>query len=208
MIRSRAKPACLPWRLMQASPPMRGYFGIGIEGPSKAMNAGGLFRTAHAFGASFVFLIGARFSRREAANADTSDTPGNIPLYEFADAKTLRLPRDCKLVGIEFLKEAKVLPTIRHPRAAAYVLGHERGSLSAEILELCDEVVKIPTRFCLNLSVAGAIVMYDRLLTMGRFAERPVAAGGKAVPLPAHVFGPPVARRKRRARRSTARRGE
>lgn len=186
---------------------MRGYFGIGIEGVSKAMNAGGLFRTAHAFGASFVFLIGPQYSRRRGANADTSDTPGSIPLYEFPDAKSLRLPRDCKLVGIEFLDSAEVLPSFRHPRAAAYVLGHERGYLSPEILELCDDVVKIPTRFSLNLSVAGAIVMYDRLLTAGRFAERPVVPGGKPVPLPPHVFGPPVSRRKGRPRKSTGRRG-
>ena len=38
---------------------MRGYFGIGVEGISKTMNVGNLFRTAHAFGASFVFTIDA-----------------------------------------------------------------------------------------------------------------------------------------------------
>ena len=32
---------------------MRGYFGIGVEGVSKPMNAGNLFRTAHGFGAGF-----------------------------------------------------------------------------------------------------------------------------------------------------------
>ncbi len=37
---------------------MRGYFGIGIEGSSKPMNAGNLFRSANAFGASFVFTLG------------------------------------------------------------------------------------------------------------------------------------------------------
>ena len=37
---------------------MRGYFGIGIEGSSKPMNAGNLFRSANAFGASFVFTVG------------------------------------------------------------------------------------------------------------------------------------------------------
>ena len=35
--------------------PMRGYFGIGVEGISKSFNVGNLFRSAHAFGASFVF---------------------------------------------------------------------------------------------------------------------------------------------------------
>jgi tRNA G18 (ribose-2'-O)-methylase SpoU len=51
---------------------MRGYFGIGVEGLSKAMNAGSLFRTAHAFGASFVFTVGAVYSRRELEKSDTS----------------------------------------------------------------------------------------------------------------------------------------
>lgn len=175
---------------------MRGYFGIGVEGITKAMNAGGLFRTAHAFGASFVFLIGANYARGEAANADTSDAPGQVPLYEFPDVKSLQLPRDCRLVGVEFLDDAIALPTFRHPRAAAYVLGRERGSLSPELVAMCDDVVKIPTRFCLNLAVAGALVMYDRLLMVGRFAGRPVMPGGEPAPLPAHVFGPPIERRK------------
>lgn len=184
---------------------MRGYFGIGVEGVSKAMNAGSLFRAAHAFGASFVFMIGASYARSEAGNADTSDAPGQIPLYEFADVKSMRLPRDCRLVGVEFLDEATSLPSFRHPRNAAYVLGRERGSLSPDLLSACDDVVKIPTRFCLNLAVAGAIIMYDRLLTLGRFAERPVMAGGEPIAPPPHVFGPPVERRRRRERRTGTR---
>jgi len=36
---------------------MRGYFAIGIEGVSKAGNMGNLIRTAHGFGAAFVFTI-------------------------------------------------------------------------------------------------------------------------------------------------------
>ena len=39
---------------------MRGYFGVGIEQSSKPMNAGNLFRTAHAFGASFLFTFNAK----------------------------------------------------------------------------------------------------------------------------------------------------
>ena len=37
---------------------MRGYFGIGVENVSKAMNAGAVMRTAHAFGANFSFFVG------------------------------------------------------------------------------------------------------------------------------------------------------
>ena len=46
---------------------MKGYFGIGIEGPSKSMNVGTLFRTAHAFGASFVFTLRAQYDARAGA---------------------------------------------------------------------------------------------------------------------------------------------
>jgi tRNA G18 (ribose-2'-O)-methylase SpoU len=51
---------------------MRGYFGIGVEGVSKPMNLGSLLRSAHAFGASFAFTIGAAFDAKAAAVADTS----------------------------------------------------------------------------------------------------------------------------------------
>jgi tRNA G18 (ribose-2'-O)-methylase SpoU len=72
------------------------------------------------------------------------------------------LPRGCKLVGIELLQEAIELPRFQHPVRAAYVLGPEKGSLSPELLARCDVTVKIPSRFCINVAMAGAIVMYDR----------------------------------------------
>jgi tRNA G18 (ribose-2'-O)-methylase SpoU len=180
---------------------MRGYFGIGVEQISKAMNAGSLFRTAHAFGASFVFTVGAAYSKREVEQSDTSKSRGHVPLYEFADAAELRLPVGCDLVGVELLDDAVDLPSYRHPPAAAYILGPERGSLSPEIQKLCDFTVKIPTRFCVNVGIAGAIVMYDRLLSLGRFAERPLTAGGPAEPLtPPPAFGAPLWEKKRRRR--------
>ncbi|MBM3599534.1 MAG: RNA methyltransferase [Alphaproteobacteria bacterium] len=180
---------------------MRGYFGIGVQGISKAMNLGSVFRTAHAFGASFVFTIGAAYDRSEGVYADTSDATQNMPYYEWPDLKSLVLPADCALVGVELIDGAALLPSFRHPRAAAYVLGAERSSLSPELLELCDHTIKIPTRFSVNLAIAGAIVMYDRLLSTGRFAERPVSPGGSSELPPPHMHGPPVWQRKERRRR-------
>ncbi len=167
---------------------MRGYFAIGVEGISKAMNVGNLIRSAHAFGASFVFTVGAAYSRETAAS-DTADTPAQVPLYHYASAGDMTLPEDCKLVGVELLDDADELPSFRHPRCAAYVLGRERGSLSPEMLARCDYAVRIPTRFCINVATAGAIVMYDRLISLGRFARRPLIPGGAAEPLPEHVHG-------------------
>jgi tRNA G18 (ribose-2'-O)-methylase SpoU len=179
---------------------MKGYFGIGVEGVSKAMNVGTLFRTAHAFDAAFVFTLRAQYKRREGGLSDTSDTPRSVPTYAFADLESFRLPQGCRLVGVEISDQAIELPSFRHPRQAAYILGAEREGLSPDVQALCDYVVRIPTRFSVNLGVAAALVMYDRLLSLGRHAERPVGEGAPTEPLELPVFGEPVYMRKRRLR--------
>jgi tRNA G18 (ribose-2'-O)-methylase SpoU len=182
---------------------MRGYFGIGIEGASKAMNVGSLFRSAHAFGASFVFTVAAAYDEGEGALADTSDAPSNVPFYAFPDVGSLVLPADCTLVGVELLDQATELPSFRHPRRAAYVLGPERGALSPALAKRCEFLVKIPAAFCVNVGVAGALVMYDRLISLGRFPRRPIMPGGPVEPLPEHVFGEPILRKKIETYRKT-----
>lgn len=175
----------------------RGYFGIGVEGVSKSANVGALLRTAHAFGAAFCFTVAPSFDARAARLADTSDTAKHVPLWRFDSAEAMVLPKGCVLVGIEITEDAAVLPSFRHPLNAAYVLGPERSSLSAEVMGRCKHVVKIPTRFSLNLAVAGALVLYDRLLQHGRFAERPVMSGGGGEAAAAGGHGHPVFRRNR-----------
>jgi tRNA(Leu) C34 or U34 (ribose-2'-O)-methylase TrmL len=181
---------------------MRGYFGIGVEGISKPMNLGNLLRSAHAFGASFFFTVDAAFDAREVALSDTSDAAQHLPLYTFDAPDEMQLPRACQLIGIEFTEDSVELPSFRHPTAAAYVLGREKGSLSATMTARCDAVVKIPTRFCVNVGTAGAIVMYDRLVSLGRFARRPVSSRGTPEPMPKHVRGGQVIRRSQHTQES------
>lgn len=166
---------------------MRGYFGIGSERISKAMNLGAVLRTAHAFGASFAFTINAHHRAREVNLSDTAKSAAHLPLYEWDALADLRLPKGCALVGVELDERATDLPSFRHPLNAAYLLGPEKGDLSPEAKALCAHIVKIPTRFCVNLSVAAALVMYDRTISMGGFPERPVATGG---PPPADGWRP------------------
>ena len=156
----------------------RGYFGIGAESISKPMNLGALMRTAHAFGASFTFSVSAAPSMRVAYNSDTSKSASHVPYYQWDTIGEMKLPKGCKLVGIELTDDAVELPSFHHPQAAAYVLGGEARDLSPEMQALCSHIVKIPTRFCINLALAGALVMYDRMLMMGGFPERPVVPGG------------------------------
>ncbi len=175
---------------------MRGYFGVGVERVSKPRNVGALFRTAHAFGAGFVFTVGAVYDTDGHVRADTSKTPGQLPFYSFPDLDHLVLPEGCSLVGVELTDDAIDLPSFHHPRQAVYILGPERGNLSARMTERCDHVIKIPTKFCINVSLAGALVMYDRVLSLGRFASRPMRPGGPTESLPDHVAGGPVIRSK------------
>ena len=176
---------------------MRGYFAVGIDGVSKPMNLGNLMRIAHAFGASFFFTIGARVKLSE-AQSDTSRAQGHVPTYNFPAAQDFRLPLGCKLVGVEITEEAVELPRFRHPSRAAYVFGAERSSLSQEMLALCTHVVRIPTRFSINVGMAGAITLYDRLISLGGYGERPLVAGRVPVDLPpAHVWGAPIVRIRR-----------
>lgn len=171
----------------------RGYFAIGAERISKQLNLGNMVRSAHAFGASFVFTVGAHYTALE-ARADTSKTPLHVPLYHWDSAAEMALPQGCRLVGVELIEGAVELPSFRHPLQAAYILGPERGELSPEILEACDHVVKVPTAFCINVAMAGAIVMYDRVRTLGRFAPRPVREGAAVDDPQKHVFGAPKKR--------------
>lgn len=157
---------------------MRGYFGIGSERISKAMNLGAVLRTGHAFGASFAFTIDAHHRALEVKRADTAKSDHHLPLYEWASLGEMRLPKGCVLVGVELDERATELPSFRHPLKAAYILGPEKGSLSREATAMCTHIVKIPTKFCVNLSVAAAIIMYDRMISLGHFAPRPVSAGG------------------------------
>jgi tRNA G18 (ribose-2'-O)-methylase SpoU len=152
---------------------MKGYFGIGVEGISKATNVGTLLRTAHAFGAAFVFTVRAQYDRREGVRSDTSDTPLSVPTYHFAGLEDFRLPLGCRLVGVEITEDAIALPSFRHPRQAAYILGGEREGLSPELQEL---------------------------LSLGRHAPRPVAEGAPTEPVPLPVFGDPIYKRKHRNR--------
>jgi tRNA G18 (ribose-2'-O)-methylase SpoU len=144
---------------------------------SKALNLGNLMRSAHGFGASFTFTIGATYRALE-AHADTSKGQLHLPHYNWKTLDEMALPEGCRLVGVELSDEAIDLPSFRHPLRAAYVLGPEQGTLSPGLMERCAYVVKIPTRFCINVAMAGAIVMYDRTISLARFAERPITEGG------------------------------
>ena len=184
---------------------MRGYFGIGIDQASKAGNVGNLIRTAHAFGASFVFAVNPKVIAHSGELVtkdftDTSKSHQQIPFFNYETAADVEVPQGGHLVGIEITDDAIDLPSFKHPTQAIYVLGGERSSLSPDMAARCDSIIKIPTKFSLNVATAGAIVMYDRHRVLGGYPERPLLTGKAPEPKAPHVHG---GVRNRRAKKTT-----
>ncbi len=173
---------------------MRGFFAVGAEGISKPMNLGNLMRSAHAFDASFFFTVDADKRIRSAPKSDTSKSPDHLPLFHWDNVEAMDLPQGCQLVGVELSDDAIDLPSFGHPLRAAYILGPERGSLSKTMQGRCDHIIKIPTKFCINVATAGAIVMYDRHRALGKYSPRPVRSGAPTQGREKHAFGAPLSR--------------
>jgi tRNA G18 (ribose-2'-O)-methylase SpoU len=142
----------------------RGYCAIGMFEPKTLDNLGVLFRSAHLLGADFVFTIGNRYRRQF---SDTSNTLAHVPYFAFVDMDDflthLPQPRhEVSLIAVEVTEGAEVLETFVHPERAIYVLGGEDRTLSGDVLAACDSVVRFTSKHCLNVSVSGSIVLYDR----------------------------------------------
>ncbi|PIE39958.1 MAG: rRNA methyltransferase [Gammaproteobacteria bacterium] len=142
--------------------PHTAFYGIGIMHGTKPVNIGTLWRSAYIFGASFIFTVDKKYKKQ---SADVIITPSRIPLYHYRDFADLKshLPHGAPLVGIELTDNAVYLNEFDHPRRAVYLLGSETNGLSDKVLADCHHVVKLPGNFSLNVAVAGAILMHDRI---------------------------------------------
>ncbi len=141
----------------------RGYFGVAVVNMKVEANYGTLFRSALAFDADLLCLIGRRFRKQP---TDTTRSERHIPLLEFDTAEDFlaHVPYDCKIISVECIEKAQPLHVCTHPERAIYVLGPEDGNVPPAILAASHVTVRIPTLQCLNVAVAGSIVMYDRMV--------------------------------------------
>jgi hypothetical protein len=157
-------------------PSARGYFAIGAERMSKALNLGNLMRSAHGFGASFTFTVGATYRALE-AHADTSKSQLHVPHYNWPSLEDMALPQGCKLVGVELIDNAIDLPSFRTLTGRLRVRPRARLAVDKPLAR-CDHAH--PDQLCINVAMAGAIVMYDRT----RPARLPSVRRAKAAPIP------------------------
>lgn len=142
---------------------IRGFFGIGIECCKTKTNYGTLFRTAYILGANFIFLIGKRFKKQ---CSDTVKSWRHIPTYDYKtfDEFYKHIPYNCKLVSIELDDNAIPIENFKHPERAIYLLGAEDNGLKKETISKCHHLIKLKGDYSLNVSVAGSIVLYHRIM--------------------------------------------
>lgn len=136
-------------------------FAIGVEHPKTLENLGVLMRSAYNFQADMVFTVGNRYRKHR---TDTQKTFTKIPIMHFDTWESYRksAPMGWIPVGVELTEDATDIREFIHPKCCVYLLGPEDGSLSKEALVLTKFRIKIPSVRCLNLAVAGSIVMFDR----------------------------------------------
>lgn len=141
----------------------RGFFAVGIYRTKTEANVGTLWRSAHLYGASFVFTVGRRYQRQ---SSDTPKTPLHTPLFHFDTIDDLRahLPWSAPLVGIELDPRATPLTSFTHPERAVYLLGAEDQGLPQSVTDLCHSLVQIPAvrSQSMNVAAAGSVLLYDR----------------------------------------------
>lgn len=167
--------AALAGRLLcdSADTPMRArWFAIGILRGKTAANHGTLWRSALQFGASLTFTVGRRYERRVEGCADVYKTLRQIPCVPYTDVAAFMagLPLDAQLVVVEY--GGVDLADFQHPKRAVYVLGGEDCGVPPALVARAQWHVSVPTAderpSSLNVAATGAIVMYDRLVKMGR----------------------------------------
>lgn len=139
-----------------------GYFGIGCLNMKNSLNYGTLFRTAQILGADFIYVIGNRFKQQA---SDTMKSFRHIPTFSYLDFKDFNdhRPFGCTLIGIELTETAKPIKNFVHPKQACYLLGSEDSGLTKEAISACQSIIILPGERSLNVSVAGSIVLFDRI---------------------------------------------
>jgi tRNA G18 (ribose-2'-O)-methylase SpoU len=140
----------------------RHTFHVAIENWQHDFNIGSVVRTANAFLAAEVHIVGLRrWNRRGAMVTDryqhVRHHPDAAALVAWADAAGL------PLIGIDNLPGSVPLETVDLPRACVLVFGQEGPGLSAEVRAVCPTVLSIAqygsTR-SINAGAAAAIAMH------------------------------------------------
>jgi tRNA G18 (ribose-2'-O)-methylase SpoU len=148
-------------------------FHVAIENWQHDFNIGTVVRTANAFLAAEVHIVGnRRWNRRGAMVTDRYQhlrhhaTPGDLAAYLHE--------RGVSLLGIDNLPGSVALETAELPRAVCFLFGQEGPGLSEAARATCDGTLSIAqfgsTR-SINASAAAAIAMHSWIRTYADLSD-------------------------------------
>jgi tRNA G18 (ribose-2'-O)-methylase SpoU len=137
-------------------------FHVAIENWQHDLNIGSVVRTANAFSAAEVHIVGRRkWNRRGAMVTDRYQHVRHHP--ELADLASYAAERELPVIGIDNLPGAVPLETYDLPAGCILLFGQEGPGLTEEAHAICTVVLSIAqfgsTR-SINASAAAAIAMH------------------------------------------------
>ncbi|HXH77397.1 TrmH family RNA methyltransferase [Nocardioides sp.] len=141
----------------------RHAFHVAIENWQHDFNIGTVVRTANAFLAAEVHIVGnRRWNRR---GAMVTDRYQHVRHHESAaDLAAYLHGIDVRLLGIDNLPGSEHLETMALPRNVCFLFGQEGPGLSAAAREACDgtfSIAQFGSTRSINASAAAAIAMHS-----------------------------------------------
>jgi len=178
------------------APPGPHDFVIVLDHLKPGYNIGKIFRSADAFGAREVHLVGIEFFDPAPAMGSFKWVPARFQTT-FEDCRRELTARGYTLLCLE-PQGGRPLPEADLPRKSAFIFGHEEYGLSFD-RRLYPEVLPVTIPQVgrvqsLNVSIAASVVMWEYLRRHG--ASRPAAGPGARPPsevlqaLQIHPHGP------------------
>jgi tRNA G18 (ribose-2'-O)-methylase SpoU len=137
-------------------------FHVAVENWQHDLNIGSVVRTANAFAASAVHVVGRRrWNRRGAMVTDRYQHLHHHP--DMASMVAWAAERDLPMIGVDNLPGAKALERAELPRSCVLVFGQEGPGLTPAAAQACSAVYSI-TQFgstrSINAGAAAAIAMH------------------------------------------------
>ncbi|HWU32628.1 MAG TPA: TrmH family RNA methyltransferase [Marmoricola sp.] len=138
-------------------------FHVAIENWQHDFNIGTIVRTANAFLAAEVHIVGnRRWNRRGAMVTDRYQHIRHHPAVE--DLAAYLHERNVPLLGIDNLPGSLHLETMEIPREVCFLFGQEGPGLSEAAREACDgtfSIAQFGSTRSINASAAAAIAMHS-----------------------------------------------
>lgn len=162
-------------------------FALVLDHLKPTYNVGKIFRSADAFGAGEVHLIGIDFFDPSPGMGSFKWVPARWH-DDFAACQADLTGRGYTLFVAEPVESA-ALPTVELPRKSAFVFGHEEFGISFDKADFPDvRSVMIPQYGrvqSLNVSIAASVAMYEYVRQHGaEFPPPRVPVGRSGVPAP------------------------